>query len=68
LRAKRATFAALKNVRSFVFKYFLASFPLFFIFCSSLLSPLARTVSPFLAPRRSAASAYDRMSIKRPLL
>jgi len=39
LRAKRASFAAFKKRLSFVFKYFLASFPLFSIFCSSLHSP-----------------------------
>jgi hypothetical protein len=41
-RAKRATFAALKKVRSFVFKYFLAWFPLFFIF----LAPWASAIVP----------------------
>ncbi len=41
LHAKRAQFAALKKVMCFVFRYFLASFPLFFICCSSLISPSA---------------------------
>ena len=36
----------------FVFKYFLASFPLFFIFCSSLQSPVA---GPFRFPLRHRA-------------
>jgi len=35
---------------SFVFKYFLASFPLFLIFCSSPLSPLAGATRFWSAP------------------
>ena len=42
LRAKRASFAAFKKRLSFVFKYFLASFPLFSIFCNYLFFPIAR--------------------------
>jgi hypothetical protein len=49
---------------SFVFKYFLASFPLFFIFWSSLHSPIAGTSPPSLAPGWSPALAYDNMSTK----
>ena len=48
----------------FVFKYFLASFPLFFIFCSSLHSPIAGTLPRSLAPWRALALAYDNMSTK----
>jgi len=50
LCAKRAQIAPFKTVTSFVFKYFLASFPLFFIFCSSLHSPIAGTLPLSLAP------------------
>jgi len=49
---------------SFVFKYFLASFPLFFIFWSSLHSPIAGTLPRSLAPWRALALAYDNMSTK----
>jgi hypothetical protein len=42
-------------VTSFVFKYFLASFPLFFIFCSFLHSPIAGTLPVSRAPRRAPA-------------
>ena len=38
LRVRSAEFAAFKTVNPFVFKYFLASFPLFSIFPSVLLS------------------------------
>jgi hypothetical protein len=41
-RLKRAIYAAFRIATSFVFKYFLASFPLFFIFCSSLHSAIPR--------------------------
>jgi len=56
LRAKHAKFAAFKTVTSFVFKYFFASFPLFFIFCSSLHSPIDGTLPFSLAPRRAPAA------------
>jgi len=56
LRAKRAQFASFKKVMLFVFKYFLASFPLFFIFWSSLHSPIAGTLSLSLASRRTPAT------------
>jgi hypothetical protein len=49
---------------SFVFKYFLASFPLFFIFAVSQLYPLVGTIPPTLAPRRLPPPAYDNLSIK----
>jgi len=49
---------------SFVFKYFLASFPLFFIFWSSLHSPIAGTFPRSLAPWRALALAYDNVSTK----
>ena len=47
---------------SFVFKYFLASFPLFFIFCISPLRPLGGTFPPILARQRSPALASDNVS------
>jgi len=49
MRAKHAYFAASKKVMFFVFSHFLASFPLFFIFSFSRLSPRAGTFLPFLA-------------------
>ncbi len=49
----------------FVFRYFLASFPLFFIFCSSLHSPIAGTLPLSLAPRRAKAFACDNVSTKK---
>jgi hypothetical protein len=66
LRAKRAKFATLKKVISFIFKYFLASFPLFFILRYILLSPRAGTIS--LPPGRwgQPALAYGKVSLKRP--
>jgi hypothetical protein len=48
----------------FVFKYFLASFPLFFIFCSSLHSPIAGTLPRSLASWRALTLAYDNVSTK----
>ena len=48
-RAKGAQFASFKKVMSFVFKYSFASFPLFFIFSVSRLSPRAGTFPPLLA-------------------
>jgi hypothetical protein len=62
LRAKRAEFAAIKKVMSFVLKHFLASFPLFFIFGNMPLFPRARTVPFSLGHRRARALACDTMS------
>ena len=64
LRAKRAKYAAFKTVIPFVFKYFLASFPRFFIFSISRASPSAVTHPLSLAARGEPALAYDNMSIK----
>jgi len=50
---------------SFVFKEFLASFPLFFIFSISRLSPRAATFPPFLALGWFPAPAQDNVSTKR---
>jgi hypothetical protein len=66
LHAKSARFAACKKVMSFVFSHFLASFPLFFIFCRGRLSPLAGTNRLADAQRRVAAPAYDKLSPTRP--
>ena len=55
LCAKRANCAAFKKRLSFVFKYFLASFPLFSIFCNYLFVPIVRAVRlcfVFRQPRR----------------
>ena len=49
----------------FVFKYFLASFPLSFIFCSSLHSPIAGTLPLSLTPRHAPAPTCDNVSTNK---
>jgi hypothetical protein len=63
LRAKRAKFAPFEKVMSFVFKYFLASFPLFFIFRDTLRFR-ERSVFPGTSAR--PAVAYDKLFPIRP--
>ena len=46
---------------SFVFKYFLASFPLFFIFCGSRLSPLAGARRFWFAPGGRGGRGWRRI-------
>ena len=46
----------------FVFRYFLASFPLFFIFCSSLHSAIAGTVPLSLAPGARLRQCVHKMT------
>ncbi|SPE26166.1 exported hypothetical protein [Acidobacteriia bacterium SbA2] len=50
----------------FVFKYFLASFPLFFIFCGFLHFPIAGTLPLPPAPQRALAPACDNVSLTTP--
>jgi len=62
LRAKPAEFAAFKKVMSFVFKYSLASFPLFFIFADALLSAVRMNDSVVFCASAAGAAAYDKLS------
>jgi len=63
LRAKDAKCAAIKKVMSFVFKYFLASFPLFFILRDALGS---RDRSVFPGTSARPALVCDKVSPARP--
>ena len=56
MRSKRANNAASKIATSFVFKYFLASFPLFSIFCNFLHFPIGRTIPSSSGVRQSRRS------------
>ena len=47
---------------SFIFKYSLASFPLFFIFCNVLLSPVHLNHPVFFYASVAAARAHDKLS------
>jgi len=51
MRLKRAIYAAFKIPTSFVFKYFLASFPLFSVFWSFLCFPIAPAIPSSAAVR-----------------
>jgi len=51
MRLKRAIYAAFKMPTSFVFKYFLASFPLFSVFWSYLRFPIAPAIPSSAAVR-----------------
>jgi len=53
MRSKRAQFAAFKKVTSFVFRYFLASFPLF---CVSTQFALPPSPGPFRSLERLGSS------------
>ena len=54
-----------KSATSFVFKYFLASFPLFSIFCSALLSPSRPEYSVSFYSSATPGLASDKMSQSR---
>jgi len=47
---------------SFFFKYFLASFPLFLIFCDALLSPDYPNHPIFFCDSAAVSPAYDKLS------
>jgi hypothetical protein len=64
LRAKSAEFAAFKKVMSFVFKYFFASFPLFFIFRNVPSHPRAGAIPLSIGRWRVPAPACDKVSVK----
>jgi len=66
MHEKRAQFAAFKKVMSLVFKYFLASFPLFFIFSNALLSRLHPNHSVLSCASGTAPSVYDNLSTTKP--
>ena len=58
---KRTYSATLNRVTSFVFKYFLASFPLFFIFCISLACRLTGTVP--IGPPDAWCGSHQRQNV-----
>ncbi len=64
LHTKRAKFAPVKKVMFFVFRYFLASFPPFFIFCIALPSQHRQDASVLFCAWASPPPAHDKLSTK----
>jgi hypothetical protein len=62
LHAKTHIFCNINRVTSFVFKYFSASFPLFFIFCISLACRLTGTIP--IGPPHAWCGGHQRQNVR----